>query len=178
MEAEILVTDTLEKQNHNSVHFYWMLNLWTGDESHSAVSFIHFDSLCVRQKKYKDEGRREMTSPLYSQLPETSETQFAREMTEIQSKVRFFRVVKTCFLTSLCFLVWSFLFMSFSPRSLLYVILMYFLWTLMSLLQRAENVSCDDKEPESNTYVVVAFTVRSCFMLTDKPVNSVTCVAL
>lgn len=29
-----------------------------------------------------------MTSSLYSQLPDTSETQFAREMSEIQSEVQ------------------------------------------------------------------------------------------
>lgn len=29
-----------------------------------------------------------MTSSLYAQLPETSETQFAREMTELQSEVK------------------------------------------------------------------------------------------
>lgn len=44
-------------------------------------------SASLTQTKYKEEGRREMTSSLYAQLPETSETQFAREMTERQSEV-------------------------------------------------------------------------------------------
>ncbi|PWA32051.1 hypothetical protein CCH79_00020385 [Gambusia affinis] len=39
-----------------------------------------------QQKKYSEEGRKEMSCPLYAQLAETAETQFAREVTEIQSE--------------------------------------------------------------------------------------------
>lgn len=43
-------------------------------------------SLC--QVKYKEEGKKELGKNLYSALPETAETQFAKHMSEIQSEVR------------------------------------------------------------------------------------------
>lgn len=40
------------------------------------------------QVKYRESGRKERSSSLYSTLPDTLETSFAREMTELQSEVR------------------------------------------------------------------------------------------
>lgn len=63
--------------------------LFSGGRGHKAMyQQIHLN-LCLGQQKYTEEGRKEMTFPLYAQLPETAETQFAREMTEILSEVRF-----------------------------------------------------------------------------------------
>lgn len=44
-------------------------------------------SLSVLQNKYKEEGRKEMSSSLYSQLPETTEIQLAKIVHEFQSEV-------------------------------------------------------------------------------------------
>lgn len=38
--------------------------------------------------KYKEEGKKEIGKNLYSLLPETAETHFAKHMSEIQSEVR------------------------------------------------------------------------------------------
>lgn len=44
--------------------------------------------LCaLSQVKYKEEGRKDISKNLYSLLPETPETHFARHMSEIQSEV-------------------------------------------------------------------------------------------
>lgn len=40
------------------------------------------------QVKYGEDGKKEMERSLYSLLPETAETQFARHVSEIQSEVR------------------------------------------------------------------------------------------
>lgn len=40
------------------------------------------------QTKYKEDGKRSQTASFYSQLPQTSETQFAKSVSEIQSEVR------------------------------------------------------------------------------------------
>ena len=40
------------------------------------------------QIKYKESGKKEMSSSLYSALSDTSETSFAREMTDMQSEVK------------------------------------------------------------------------------------------
>lgn len=40
------------------------------------------------QVKYKENAKTELSSSLYSLLPETAETQFVRELTEILSEVR------------------------------------------------------------------------------------------
>lgn len=45
------------------------------------VSFIF-------QVKYKENAKTELSSSLYSLLPETAETQFVRELTEMLSEVR------------------------------------------------------------------------------------------
>lgn len=39
------------------------------------------------QRKYREAGRKAATSSLYSTLPETLETQHAREMSQLQSRV-------------------------------------------------------------------------------------------
>lgn len=45
----------------------------------------------VFQSKYKEEGRKETSMSLYSVLPETPETQHAREASELQSEVPMWR---------------------------------------------------------------------------------------
>lgn len=48
-------------------------------------------SLCpavFMQVKYKQDGRKEASSSLYHQLPETTETQLAKELRDIYSEVR------------------------------------------------------------------------------------------
>ena len=39
------------------------------------------------QIKYKESGKKEMSRSLYSSLPDTSESSFAREVTDMQSEV-------------------------------------------------------------------------------------------
>ena len=41
----------------------------------------------LSQIKYKESGKKEMSSSLYSTLPDTLETSFAREMTDMMSEV-------------------------------------------------------------------------------------------
>lgn len=58
-------------------------------ESVPAVCQLFKVSVCVCvQVKYKEEGKKEISKNLYSLLPETAETQFAKQMSEIQSEVR------------------------------------------------------------------------------------------
>ncbi len=40
------------------------------------------------QNKYKRSSKQENSSSIYSQLPQTQETQFAKQMAELQSDVR------------------------------------------------------------------------------------------
>lgn len=42
----------------------------------------------VVQARYKEDGRRSQTVSLYSQLPQTSDTEFAKAVSELQSEVR------------------------------------------------------------------------------------------
>lgn len=51
--------------------------------------FPHIQSRSLLQNKYKEEGKKEMSSSLYSQLPETAEMQLAKAVQEFQSEVRF-----------------------------------------------------------------------------------------
>jgi len=52
----------------------------------------------VFQNKYREDSRRSISSCLYSQLPETPETQFVRTVTELQSDVsKRLAWIKTCF---------------------------------------------------------------------------------
>lgn len=44
--------------------------------------------LCVLQILYKEAVKKELPCPVYHQLPDTLETQFARELTDMQSHVR------------------------------------------------------------------------------------------
>ena len=58
----------------------------------SAVEILKHDDnsdcLSVFQIKYKGNVKTEISSSLYSLLPETTETQFVKELTEILSEVR------------------------------------------------------------------------------------------
>lgn len=45
------------------------------------------ETLSAPQNKYKEEGKKEMSSSLYSQLPETTEMQLAKTVHEFQSEV-------------------------------------------------------------------------------------------
>ena len=55
----------------------------------STVEMLkHNDCLFVFQIKYKGNMKTEISSSLYSLLPETTETQFVKELTEILSEVR------------------------------------------------------------------------------------------
>lgn len=49
-----------------------------------AVSFV----AVVFQTKYKEAGKKEASTSLYSTLPETLETQHAKEASQLQSEVR------------------------------------------------------------------------------------------
>ena len=60
----------------------WIINVDNNVWSHSSPP--------SPQNKYKEEGRKEMSSSLYSLLPETSEMQLAKAVHEFQSEVRFF----------------------------------------------------------------------------------------
>lgn len=46
--------------------------------------------VCVlaSQSKYKEGGRKSLSQSFYSQLPETTETHFAKTVAELQSEVR------------------------------------------------------------------------------------------
>lgn len=44
--------------------------------------------LCLLQNKYKEDGMKSLSQSLYSQLPETTETQLAKTVSELQSEVR------------------------------------------------------------------------------------------
>lgn len=54
------------------------------------------ESLSAPQNKYKEEGKKEMSSSLYSQLPETTEMQLAKTVHEFQSEVL------VCYTAALC----------------------------------------------------------------------------
>lgn len=48
---------------------------------------IQYLTLLFWQNNYKEGGKKDMSTSLYSQLPDTIEIQFARELTELQSEV-------------------------------------------------------------------------------------------
>lgn len=54
------------------------------------------ETLSAPQNKYKEEGKKEMSSSLYSQLPETTEMQLAKTVHEFQSEVL------GCYTAALC----------------------------------------------------------------------------
>lgn len=43
---------------------------------------------CVLQHKYKQKGRRELSSGVFHQMAETSQTEFAKQISDLQSEVR------------------------------------------------------------------------------------------
>lgn len=61
------------------------------DVSDTNITNTHRSSLtvmcCVFQVNYKAAGKKQMTGALYSVLPETLETQHAREITQLLSEV-------------------------------------------------------------------------------------------
>lgn len=65
---------------------------------------LKIKSLCVVifQNKYKESGKKSRTSSLYSQLPQTNETQFNKTLSEIQSQVILHVLVKS----ELSFCLW------------------------------------------------------------------------
>lgn len=46
-----------------------------------------FTCWCFLQNKYKQSGKKSMSSSLYAQLPQTPETQFVAKVSELQSEV-------------------------------------------------------------------------------------------
>lgn len=52
----------------------------------SALYFVYLFFFCVKMK-YKEAGKKGVSSALYSTLPETLETQHAKEASELQSQV-------------------------------------------------------------------------------------------
>lgn len=44
-------------------------------------------TFCLLQAKYKESGKKSRSQSVYSQLPETTETQFAKTVSELQSEV-------------------------------------------------------------------------------------------
>lgn len=52
--------------------------------SHSVLSVLYLASV---QSKYKEDGIKSLSQSLYSQLPETAETQLAKTVSELQSEV-------------------------------------------------------------------------------------------
>lgn len=53
-------------------------------KKHFGFDFIGF----FFQNKYKEEGKGSLCQSFYSQLPETSESQFVKGVSELQSEVR------------------------------------------------------------------------------------------
>lgn len=56
----------------------------------------------VPQNKYKEEGKKEMSTSLYSQLPETAEMQLAKTVQEFQSEVQQQEVYSDFYQASFC----------------------------------------------------------------------------
>lgn len=44
----------------------------------------------ILQVKYKEDGQKELSSTLFSSLPQTLQTELAKEVTELQSQVTLF----------------------------------------------------------------------------------------
>lgn len=69
----------------------WLEDEWTNRRSRLYLKCCFPESLSetfpAPQNKYKEEGKKEMSSSLYSQLPETSEMQLAKAVHEFQSEV-------------------------------------------------------------------------------------------
>lgn len=63
---------------------FWKLRLYIW-RNLPYILFIHF-SFFVKMK-YKEAGKKGVSSALYSTLPETLETQHAKEASELQSQV-------------------------------------------------------------------------------------------
>ena len=69
--------------------FNKVMKLYTNElfqESGKSLLYINFFGFLV-QIKYKEDGKYENTSSLYHLMPDTMQTQFAREVTDLQSEV-------------------------------------------------------------------------------------------
>lgn len=51
------------------------------------MNHTHLFCFHLFQNKYKEDGKRSLAQSFYSQLPETSDTQFAKSVSELQSEV-------------------------------------------------------------------------------------------
>lgn len=51
------------------------------------LSSVFLTLFCVKVK-YKEESKKDVSASLYHQLPETTETQLARELRDVYSEVR------------------------------------------------------------------------------------------
>lgn len=63
----------------------------------------------VVQVRYKEDGRRSQTVSVYSQLPQTSDTDFAKAVSELQSEVRLplvylYNITAASLLLLICFI--------------------------------------------------------------------------
>ena len=54
------------------------------------------------QTKYKQKGKEETSSCIFSQLPETKEIEFAKLVTELQSEVRVCVGLSVCLCVCVC----------------------------------------------------------------------------
>ena len=67
------------------------MNPYTLERCHSLLLLVQQESrscpFFIFQIKYKEGGKKDISASLYSQLPETMETQFAKEISDIQSEV-------------------------------------------------------------------------------------------
>lgn len=66
---------------HNSDRRFIIL---TSEERKQRVSWVCF---CPLQLKYKEDGKKELSTNLYSVLPETEEMKLAKAAMELQSEV-------------------------------------------------------------------------------------------
>lgn len=64
-----------------TLYFVPFMNEWMNECLKSTLCVVIF------QNKYKESGKKSRTSSLYSQLPQTNETQFNKTLSEIQSQV-------------------------------------------------------------------------------------------
>lgn len=65
-----------------------MMKGWMDDEWMIDNRLMMKGWMVCPQNKYKEEGRKEMSSSLYSQLPETAEMQLSKAVQLFQSEVR------------------------------------------------------------------------------------------
>lgn len=62
-------------------------NICKRDVKQTKMSDLMLFLMQISQVKYKESAKKEMSSALYSTLPETLETSFSREMSDVLSEV-------------------------------------------------------------------------------------------